>query len=125
GELTLRVHDEKMVINVFKVMQYPEEENAEGCMRIDIIEELIKEVQEDEAMQKFQAAHERYNVLKDTNKNFVLQEINAIVQEIDSEEVQPQPATNMQPMIEEIQPKVDIVQQQNDKFMQQKTEEEK
>ncbi|MED6189219.1 hypothetical protein PIB30_093743, partial [Stylosanthes scabra] len=47
-----------MVINVFKAMQYPEEEDVEGCMRIDIIEELIKEVQKDEAMQKFKAAHE-------------------------------------------------------------------
>ncbi|MED6129213.1 hypothetical protein PIB30_105731, partial [Stylosanthes scabra] len=71
-------------------------------------------------MQKFQAAHERYHVLKDTNKDLVLQEIHEIVQEIDSKEVQPQPATNMQPMVEEIQPKVDIVQQQNDKFMRQK-----
>ncbi|MED6189898.1 hypothetical protein PIB30_100514 [Stylosanthes scabra] len=76
-------------------------------------------------MQKFQATHERYNVLKDTNKDFVLQEIHEIVQEINSEEVQPQPATNRQPMIEEIQPKVDIVQQHNDKLMQQKIEEEK
>ncbi|MED6165967.1 hypothetical protein PIB30_104652 [Stylosanthes scabra] len=48
-----------MVINVFKAMQYPKEEDAEGCMRIDIIEELIKEVQQEEAMQKFQEAHER------------------------------------------------------------------
>ncbi|MED6142060.1 hypothetical protein PIB30_109786, partial [Stylosanthes scabra] len=67
-------------------MQYPEEEDAEGCMRIDIIEELIKEVQQDEAMQKFQVAHERYNVLKNTNQDFVLQEIHEIVQEIDLEE---------------------------------------
>ncbi|MED6150336.1 hypothetical protein PIB30_071337 [Stylosanthes scabra] len=87
GELTLRVHDEKMVINVFKAMQYPKEEDAEGCMRIDIIEELIKEVQQEEPMQKFQAAHERYNVLKDTNKDFVLQEIHEIVQETDQEVV--------------------------------------
>ncbi|MED6117020.1 hypothetical protein PIB30_105791, partial [Stylosanthes scabra] len=43
GELTLRVHDEKMVINVFKAMQYPGEEDVTNCMRIDIIEELIKE----------------------------------------------------------------------------------
>ncbi|MED6177782.1 hypothetical protein PIB30_101345, partial [Stylosanthes scabra] len=75
-----------MVINVFKAMQYPKEEDAEGCMRIDIVEELIKEVQQEEAMQKFQAAHERYNVLKDTNKDLVLQEIHEIVQHIDSEE---------------------------------------
>ncbi|MED6139429.1 hypothetical protein PIB30_083748 [Stylosanthes scabra] len=46
-------------------------------------------------------------------------EIHAIVQEIDSEEVQPQPATKVQPMVEEVQPKANIVQQQYDKFMQQ------
>ncbi|MED6225919.1 hypothetical protein PIB30_098234, partial [Stylosanthes scabra] len=70
-------------------MQYPKEEDAEGCMRVDIIEELIKEVQQEEAIRKFQAAHERYNVLKDTNKDLVLQEIHEIVQETDPEEVQP------------------------------------
>ncbi|MED6179280.1 hypothetical protein PIB30_115687, partial [Stylosanthes scabra] len=76
-------------------------------------------------MQKFQATHERYNVLKDTKKDLVLQEIHEIVQETDPEKVQPQPATNTQPMVEEIKPKADIVQQQYDKFMQRKIEEEK
>ncbi|MED6225319.1 hypothetical protein PIB30_092617 [Stylosanthes scabra] len=109
GELTLRVHDEKTVINVFKVMQYPEEEDVEGCMRIDIIEELIKEVQQDEPMQRFKAAHERYNVLKDTNQDMVLQEIHQIMQENNAEEVQQPSDTIMQPKVEEIQPRIDTV----------------
>ncbi|MED6116240.1 hypothetical protein PIB30_098225 [Stylosanthes scabra] len=113
-----------MVINVFKAMQYPEEEDVEGCMRIDIIEELIKEVQQDEAMQKFKAAHVRYNVLKDTNQDFVLLEIQDIMQENNAEIVQQPSAPIMQPMVEEIQPRIDIVQQHDDKLMQQKFEEE-
>ncbi|MED6162641.1 hypothetical protein PIB30_072417 [Stylosanthes scabra] len=36
-------------------MQYPREEDAKGCMRVDVIEELIKEVQEEDAMLKSQA----------------------------------------------------------------------
>ncbi|MED6177244.1 hypothetical protein PIB30_096333 [Stylosanthes scabra] len=125
GELTLRVHDEKMVINVFKAMQYPREEDVADCMRIDIIEELIKEVQQDEVMQKFKAAHERYKVLKNTNQEFVLQEIQDIMQENKAEIVQQPSAQIMQPMVEEIQPRIDIVQQHDDKFMQQKIEEER
>ncbi|MED6127321.1 hypothetical protein PIB30_086990 [Stylosanthes scabra] len=125
GELTLRGHDEKMVINVFKAMQYPVEEDVEGCMRIDIIEELIKEVQQDETMQKFKAAHVRYNVLKDTNQDFVLQEIQDIMQENNAEIVQQPSAPIMQPMVEEIQPRIDIVQQHDDKLTQQNFEEEK
>ncbi|MED6227436.1 hypothetical protein PIB30_113517, partial [Stylosanthes scabra] len=99
GELTLRVHDEKMVINVFKAMQYPKEEDVERCMRIDIIEELIKEVQQDE-------------------------EIQGIVQENKSEEVQSYSATYVQPLVEEIQPRKDIVQRYEDKNVQQKIEKE-
>ncbi|MED6117535.1 hypothetical protein PIB30_110851, partial [Stylosanthes scabra] len=103
GELTLRVHDEKMVINVFKAMQYPGEEDVTDCMKIDIIEELIKEVQQDKAMQKFKVAHERYKVLKNTNQEFVLQEIQDIMQENKAEIVQQPSAQIMQPMVEEIQ----------------------
>ncbi|MED6116505.1 hypothetical protein PIB30_100951 [Stylosanthes scabra] len=40
-------------------MQYPREEDAEGCMRIDVIEELIKEVQEEDTMLKSQAKQAR------------------------------------------------------------------
>ncbi|MED6202952.1 hypothetical protein PIB30_110746, partial [Stylosanthes scabra] len=42
---------EEMVINA---MQYPEKEDEEWYMRIDVIEELNREVQQEEAMQKFQ-----------------------------------------------------------------------
>ncbi|MED6190374.1 hypothetical protein PIB30_105237, partial [Stylosanthes scabra] len=76
-------------------------------------------------MQKFKAAHERYNVLKNTNQDFVLQEIHEIMQENNSEVVQPPSATIMQPMVEEIQPRIDIVQHHDDKPMQQKFEGEK
>ncbi|MED6185179.1 hypothetical protein PIB30_054527 [Stylosanthes scabra] len=55
-------HDEQMVINVFKAMQYPREEDAEGYMKIDIVEELIMEVQQEEAMKKFQAKQARESV---------------------------------------------------------------
>ncbi|XP_016168703.1 glutamic acid-rich protein-like [Arachis ipaensis] len=38
GEMTLRVHDEKMIINVFKAMQYPHEK--EKHMRVEMVEEV-------------------------------------------------------------------------------------
>ncbi|MED6227484.1 hypothetical protein PIB30_114028, partial [Stylosanthes scabra] len=42
---------EEMVINA---IQYPEKEDEEWYMRIDVIKELNREVQQEEAMQKFQ-----------------------------------------------------------------------
>ncbi|MED6225049.1 hypothetical protein PIB30_090055, partial [Stylosanthes scabra] len=42
-------------------MQYPREEDTEGCMKIDVIEELIREVQEEEGMSKLQAKQARKN----------------------------------------------------------------
>ncbi|XP_015955196.1 uncharacterized protein LOC107479583 [Arachis duranensis] len=42
GEMILRVHDEQMIINVFKAMQYPPEE--EKNMRVEMIEDLVEEV---------------------------------------------------------------------------------
>ncbi|MED6190753.1 hypothetical protein PIB30_108973, partial [Stylosanthes scabra] len=114
-----------MVINVFEAMQHPEDEEAEECMRTDIIEELIKEVQQDEEMQKIKAANERYNVLKNTNQEFVLQEIQSIVQENKLDEVQADSATHMQPLIEEIQLRKNTVQPHEDNNMQQKTEKER
>jgi len=44
NEMILRVHDEQMVLNVFKVMQYPAEK--ENCMRIDMVDTLVEEVLE-------------------------------------------------------------------------------
>ncbi|MED6227208.1 hypothetical protein PIB30_111177, partial [Stylosanthes scabra] len=64
-----------MVINVFKAMQYPEEEDVEGYMRIDIIEELIKEVQQDEEMQKIKAANERKDIVQPHEDNNMQQKI--------------------------------------------------
>ncbi|MED6190893.1 hypothetical protein PIB30_110483, partial [Stylosanthes scabra] len=114
-----------MVINVFEAMQHPEDEEAEECMRTDIIEELIKEVQQDEEMQKIKAANERYNVLKNTNQEFVLQEIQSIVQANKLDEVQADSATHMQPLVEEIQLRKNTVQPHKDNNMQQKTEKER
>ncbi|XP_016168725.1 uncharacterized protein LOC107611294 [Arachis ipaensis] len=42
GEMTLRVHDEKMIINVFKAMQHPPEK--EKHIRVEMIEELEEEL---------------------------------------------------------------------------------
>ncbi|XP_025638733.1 uncharacterized protein [Arachis hypogaea] len=44
GEMTFRVHNEKMIINVFKTMQYPPEK--EKHMRVEMIEKLEEEVLE-------------------------------------------------------------------------------
>ncbi|XP_016206514.1 uncharacterized protein LOC107646886 [Arachis ipaensis] len=38
GEITLRVHDEKMIINVFKAMKYPPKK--EEHMRVEMVEEV-------------------------------------------------------------------------------------
>ncbi|MED6215087.1 hypothetical protein PIB30_109848 [Stylosanthes scabra] len=70
---------EEMVINA---MQYSEKEDEEWYMRIDVIEDLNREVQQEKAMQKFQVIQGRYGVLDDTNQDFGMQEIDAIVQEI-------------------------------------------
>ncbi|MED6161515.1 hypothetical protein PIB30_061464 [Stylosanthes scabra] len=74
GELTVRVHDEQMVINVFKAVQYPREEDAEKCMRIDFINMQVKKVQEEDTMLKLQEKYEeRYDVLSKTNPKSILQ----------------------------------------------------
>ncbi|XP_016199602.1 uncharacterized protein LOC107640606 [Arachis ipaensis] len=44
GEMVLRVHDEQMVLNVFKAMQYPAEK--ENCVRIDMVDTLVEEALE-------------------------------------------------------------------------------
>ncbi|XP_057739976.1 uncharacterized protein LOC130957099 [Arachis stenosperma] len=41
GEMTLRVHDEQMIINVFKAMQYTPEKAHH--MRVEMIEDLVEE----------------------------------------------------------------------------------
>ncbi|MED6214025.1 hypothetical protein PIB30_098976, partial [Stylosanthes scabra] len=62
-------------------MQYPKEEDKDRCMRIDVIEELIRKVQQEEAMSKLQSKQARYNDLDDTNHNFVMQKIMEEVQD--------------------------------------------
>ncbi|XP_057719977.1 uncharacterized protein LOC130934415 [Arachis stenosperma] len=47
GELVLRLHEEKMVFNVFKAMNYPKESIGE-CMMVDTIENLVQGVLEEE-----------------------------------------------------------------------------
>ncbi|MED6129992.1 hypothetical protein PIB30_113553, partial [Stylosanthes scabra] len=154
-----------MVINVFEAMQHPADEETEECMRTDIIDMLVKEIQDEEIlkkstayyeetfttfgdtnleffvqennaelqkseetsennkeeMQKIKAANERYNVLKNTNQEFVLQEIQSIVQENKLDEVQANSATHMQPLVEEIQLRKNTVQPHEDNKVQQKT----
>ncbi|MED6150705.1 hypothetical protein PIB30_075045 [Stylosanthes scabra] len=68
---------EEIVINA---IQYLQEEDEEWCMRMDVIEGLNREVPQEEAMQEFQAKQGRYDVLDDTNQDFVMQELDAIVQ---------------------------------------------
>ncbi|XP_072071898.1 uncharacterized protein [Arachis hypogaea] len=47
GELVLRLHEEKMVCNVFKAMSYPKESIGE-CMMVNTIENLVQGVLEEE-----------------------------------------------------------------------------
>ncbi|XP_057734406.1 uncharacterized protein LOC130949793 [Arachis stenosperma] len=47
GELVLRLHEEKMVFNVFKAMSYPKEAIGE-CMMVDTIEQIVQGVLEEE-----------------------------------------------------------------------------
>nr|XP_025692527.1 uncharacterized protein LOC112794760 [Arachis hypogaea] len=49
GEATLRVNEDEIVLNVLEALQHPND--AEGCMRIDIIEPLVEEVFEDEMLE--------------------------------------------------------------------------
>ncbi|MED6177989.1 hypothetical protein PIB30_103383 [Stylosanthes scabra] len=104
-----------MVINVFKAMQYPREEDKDGCMRIDVIEELIREVQEEEAMSKLQAKQARYNDLDDTNHNFLMQKIVEKVHKnlpmmLQHNEGMQKDGTNVQKIGEEVQKSEPLVQ---------------
>ncbi|XP_016168848.1 uncharacterized protein LOC107611438 [Arachis ipaensis] len=46
GELTLRLHDEKLVFNVFKAMSYPQKALGE-CMWVDAVEIVVQETFEE------------------------------------------------------------------------------
>ncbi|MED6164645.1 hypothetical protein PIB30_092221 [Stylosanthes scabra] len=91
---------EEIVINA---IQYLEEEDEEWCMRMDVIEGLNREVPQEEAMQKFYAKRGRYDVLDDTNQNFVMQELDAIVQK-NVAEMQQEHLELHHPRVDEVQP---------------------
>ncbi|XP_025616943.1 uncharacterized protein [Arachis hypogaea] len=48
GELTLRVNEKEVVLNVLEALQHPND--SKGCMGVDLIEPLIKEVFEAEEL---------------------------------------------------------------------------
>nr|XP_029146908.1 uncharacterized protein LOC114924910 [Arachis hypogaea] len=50
GEIILRVHNEQMIINIFKAMQYPPKK--ENHMRVEMIEDLVEEVLETSSLEK-------------------------------------------------------------------------
>ncbi|MED6227539.1 hypothetical protein PIB30_114540, partial [Stylosanthes scabra] len=75
GELTFRVHNEKMVINVFEAMQYPTDEETEECMRTDILDMLVKEIQEEDMLKNSNAYYEEtFATFSDTNLEFLVQD---------------------------------------------------
>nr|XP_025628502.1 uncharacterized protein LOC112721678 [Arachis hypogaea] len=51
GELTLRLHNKTMMINVFKAMNYPQEPLGE-CMRLDSLEDVVQETFEEEELEE-------------------------------------------------------------------------
>ncbi|XP_025678070.1 uncharacterized protein [Arachis hypogaea] len=60
GELTLRLHDERMVFNVFKAMSYPPESLGE-CMRLDAVETVVQETFE-EALERLTEGDSMLNI---------------------------------------------------------------
>ncbi|XP_015965745.1 uncharacterized protein LOC107489503 [Arachis duranensis] len=51
GEIVLRLHDKKMVFNVFKAMSYPWESLGK-CMRLDAVEVWVHETLKDEELEE-------------------------------------------------------------------------
>ncbi|MED6203203.1 hypothetical protein PIB30_113252, partial [Stylosanthes scabra] len=91
GRTLIDVQKGEMVINVFEAMQHPEDEEAEECMRTDIIDLLVKEIQDEELLKKSTAYYEEtFATFSDTNLEFFVQENNAELQkikEINKEEI--------------------------------------
>ncbi|XP_015967868.1 uncharacterized protein LOC107491528 [Arachis duranensis] len=50
GELTLRLHEEKMIFDVFKAMSYPQDSLGE-CMRLDSVEAIVQDTFEEEELE--------------------------------------------------------------------------
>ncbi|XP_057724023.1 uncharacterized protein LOC130939978 [Arachis stenosperma] len=51
GELTLRVNDEQIMLNVFKALQHPND--STDCIKINIIDPLVQEALEEEDSMKY------------------------------------------------------------------------
>ncbi|MED6177173.1 hypothetical protein PIB30_095473 [Stylosanthes scabra] len=71
GELTLRVHNEEMVIKIFENMLYMEKKDSENCMRIDVINLLNKELQMEDNLFKSQAKLKESSSLKSKDEKEV------------------------------------------------------
>ncbi|MED6152830.1 hypothetical protein PIB30_095793 [Stylosanthes scabra] len=73
-----------MVINVFEAMQHPGDEEAEECTRTDIIDMLVKEIQEEDMLKKSKAYYEEtFATFGDTNFEFFVQENEEELQKIE------------------------------------------
>ncbi|MED6154597.1 hypothetical protein PIB30_114088, partial [Stylosanthes scabra] len=73
-----------MVINVFEAIQHPEDEETEECMRTDIIDMLVKEIQEDNMLKESKAYYEEtFATFSDTNLEFLVQDNKDELQEIE------------------------------------------
>ncbi|MED6139305.1 hypothetical protein PIB30_082566 [Stylosanthes scabra] len=64
-ELTRRVHNEQVIFNVFKAMRYPQEKDAENCMRVDVIDSIVQEVFEGE----ISSNNEAYTLLEELEED--------------------------------------------------------
>ncbi|XP_020981446.1 uncharacterized protein LOC110272980 [Arachis duranensis] len=62
GELTLTVNEEQVVLNVFKALKHPND--SEGCMRVDVVEPLIREVLEAEVLDHILDTLSEYELLE-------------------------------------------------------------
>ncbi|XP_057745118.1 uncharacterized protein LOC130962987 [Arachis stenosperma] len=51
GELVLRLHEEKIIFNVFKAMSYPQDSLGE-CMRLDSMDAVVQETLEEEELEE-------------------------------------------------------------------------
>ncbi|MED6202888.1 hypothetical protein PIB30_110108, partial [Stylosanthes scabra] len=59
---------------VFEAMQHPEDQEAEECMRSDIIDMIVKEIQEEDMLKKSNAYYEEtFATFDDTNFEFFVQ----------------------------------------------------
>ncbi|XP_057719634.1 uncharacterized protein LOC130934062 [Arachis stenosperma] len=50
GKLVLRLHEEKMIFNVFKAMSYPQDSLGE-CMRLDSVDAVVQETLKEEELE--------------------------------------------------------------------------